>query len=46
MIPEVPKAEWDSDYRAAMFRPIGPQIEIIDDADLERLGSSRRTRDT
>jgi hypothetical protein len=34
MIPEVPKAEWDSDYRPAMFRPIGPQIEMTDDADL------------
>jgi hypothetical protein len=34
MIPSVPEAEWDSDFRPAMFRPIGPQIEITDDADL------------
>jgi hypothetical protein len=32
--PSVPDAEWDSDFRPAMFRPIGPQIEITDDADL------------
>jgi hypothetical protein len=35
MIPSVPEANSDSDCRVpVMFRPIGPQIEITDDADL------------
>jgi hypothetical protein len=35
MIPSVPEAGSDSDDRVPpMFRPIGPQIEITDDADL------------
>ena len=34
MIPSVPEAEWDSDDRVpAMFRPIGPRVEIAGGAD-------------